>query len=53
MGNDEGVQNWYRLGTSRRPRAIGEAMADLVVGGLLVDGQRRSTTSPPRFRHCY
>lgn len=40
MGNDEGVQNWYRLGTTRRPRAIGEAMARLVVGGLLVDGQR-------------
>lgn len=35
MSNDEGVQNWYRLGTSRRPRAIGEALAAVVVGGLL------------------
>jgi AcrR family transcriptional regulator len=36
MSNDEGVQNWYRLGTSRRPRAIGDALAAIVVGGLLV-----------------
>jgi AcrR family transcriptional regulator len=35
MANDEGVQNWYRLGTRRKPAAIGAAMADLVVGGLL------------------
>jgi TetR/AcrR family transcriptional regulator len=40
MSNDEGVQNWYRLGTRRRPVAIGAAMADLVVGGLLADGVR-------------
>jgi hypothetical protein len=35
MANDEGVQNWYRLGTSRRPRAIAAALAELTVGGLL------------------
>jgi TetR/AcrR family transcriptional regulator len=39
MSNDEGVQNWYRLGTVRRPRAIGEALAAMVVGGLLTDGR--------------
>ena len=38
LSNDEGVQNWYRSGTSRRPRAIGEALAAMVVGGLLADG---------------
>ena len=38
MSNDEGVQNWFRLGTSRRPRAIGEALAALVVSGLLAPG---------------
>jgi TetR/AcrR family transcriptional regulator len=40
MSNDEGVQNWYRLGTRRRPAAIGTAMADLVVSGLLAEGRR-------------
>jgi TetR/AcrR family transcriptional regulator len=35
MSHDEGVQNWYRLGTRRKPADIGAAMADLVVGGLL------------------
>ena len=39
MANDEGVQNWYRLGTRRRPAAIGEALAVLVVGGLLAEGR--------------
>jgi TetR/AcrR family transcriptional regulator len=39
MSNDEGVQNWYRLGTARRPRAIGEALAAMVVGGLLAPGR--------------
>lgn len=39
MSNDEGVQNWFRLGTSRRPRAIGEALAGMVVGGLLLPGR--------------
>jgi AcrR family transcriptional regulator len=39
MANDEGVQNWYRLGTSRRPAAIGRALAELTVGGLLADSR--------------
>ena len=39
MANDEGVQNWYRLGTSRKPAAIGAALAALVVGGLLLPGR--------------
>ena len=34
MANDEGVQNWYRLGTSRRPTVIGRALAELTVCGL-------------------
>jgi TetR/AcrR family transcriptional regulator len=34
MSNDEGVQNWYRLGTSRRPAAIAEAVAEFTVAGL-------------------
>ncbi len=37
MSSDEGVQNWYRLGTSRRPRDIGRAIADLTVAGLLAE----------------
>ena len=39
MSNDEGVQNWFRLGSRRRPRAIGEALAAVVVGGLLAPGR--------------
>jgi TetR/AcrR family transcriptional regulator len=35
MANDEGVQNWYRLGTSRRVDAIAKSVADLTIGGLL------------------
>jgi AcrR family transcriptional regulator len=35
LSNDEGVQNWYRLGSRRSPAAIGTALAELVVGGLL------------------
>jgi AcrR family transcriptional regulator len=35
MSNDEGVQNWFRLGTRRRPRDIGRSVAELTVGGLL------------------
>ncbi len=34
MGNDEGVQNWFRLGTRRRPADIGRALAELTVAGL-------------------
>jgi len=39
MSNDEGVQNWYRLGTARKPSVIGEALAGIVVGGLLASGR--------------
>lgn len=39
LANDEGVQNWFRLGTSRKPRAVGEALAAMVVGGLLAPGR--------------
>ncbi|MFT3851934.1 MAG: TetR family transcriptional regulator [Ilumatobacteraceae bacterium] len=42
MANDEGVQNWYRLGSKRRPPAIGEALATTVVGGLLAEGHSMS-----------
>lgn len=35
MSNDEGVQNWFRLGTSRRPAAIAQAVAEFTVAGLL------------------
>jgi TetR/AcrR family transcriptional regulator len=37
MSNDEAVQNWYRHDTRpiRDPDAIGAALADLAVGGLL------------------
>jgi TetR/AcrR family transcriptional regulator len=39
MSNDEAVQNWYRHDTRpiRDPEAIGAALADLAVGGLLRD----------------
>jgi len=37
LSNDEGVQNWFRLGRRWSPDAAGSALADLVVGGLLVD----------------
>src|SRR4051812_12774382 len=37
MSNDEGVQNWFRLGTRRRPRDIARSVAELTVGGLLSD----------------
>ena len=35
MSNDEGVQNWYRLGHRRDAADIGAAVADLTVAGLL------------------
>ena len=41
MANDEGVQNWYRLGTTRRRAAIGEALADA--------GRRRPAARPGRI----
>jgi len=39
MSNDEAVQNWYRYDAKplRDPQAIGTAIADLTVGGLLTD----------------
>lgn len=39
MSNDEAVQNWYRYDTRplRDPQAIGTAVADLTVAGLLID----------------
>jgi AcrR family transcriptional regulator len=37
LSNDEGTQNWFRLGTRRSPAAVGAALADLVVAGLLAD----------------
>lgn len=39
MGNDEGIQNWYRFDQRRprRPSTVARAMASLVVGGLLAD----------------
>jgi TetR/AcrR family transcriptional regulator len=38
MANDEGVQNWYRLGTRRRPAVVAQSVAELTVGGLLAPG---------------
>jgi AcrR family transcriptional regulator len=38
LSNDEGVQNWFRLSPRPAPRAIGAALADMVVGGLLAQG---------------
>jgi AcrR family transcriptional regulator len=35
MANDEGVQNWYRVGTSRRSARIARELAELTVRGLL------------------
>jgi TetR/AcrR family transcriptional regulator len=37
MGNDEGVQNWFRLGTRRRSEQIARSVAELTVAGLLAD----------------
>jgi len=37
LANDEGAQNWYRLGSKWSPAAVGANLADLVVAGLLVD----------------
>lgn len=39
MANDEGVQNWYRLGTRRRKAEIGRALAEMTVRGLLAPGR--------------
>jgi len=37
LSNDEGVQNWFRLGAKWSVAAIGMHLADLVVQGLLAD----------------
>jgi len=39
MGNDEGVQNWWRVGPRKRPATVARAVADLAVGGLLRGGE--------------
>lgn len=39
LSNDEGVQNWFRLSPRPSPRAIGAALADMAVGGLLAPGE--------------
>jgi AcrR family transcriptional regulator len=40
MANDEGVQNWFRLGTSTTPGQIARHLAELTVAGLLPAGRR-------------
>jgi AcrR family transcriptional regulator len=40
MANDEGVQNWYRLGTSTSAASIARHLAELTVAGLLPDEGR-------------
>ena len=37
LSNDEGVQNWFRLGARWTVATIGTHLADLVVQGLLAD----------------
>jgi TetR/AcrR family transcriptional regulator len=41
MANDEGVQNWYRLGTKRSAADIGRALAEMTVGGLVAPAPDR------------
>lgn len=38
LGNDEGVQNWFRTGTRRRASEISRTAAEVTVGGLLAPG---------------
>jgi TetR/AcrR family transcriptional regulator len=38
LANDEGTQNWFRVGTRRRAGAIASELADLTVAGLLDPG---------------
>lgn len=38
MANDEGVQNWFRLGTSTTPAQVARHLAELTVAGLLPAG---------------
>lgn len=37
LANDEGTQNWFRLGSRWSARATGAQLADVVVAGLLAD----------------
>lgn len=37
LANDEGAQNWFRLGSRWPPVTVGRHLADLVVAGLLLD----------------
>jgi TetR/AcrR family transcriptional regulator len=39
MANDEGVQNWFRLGTTSTPAQIARHLAELTVAGLLPVGR--------------
>lgn len=38
LGNDEGVQNWFRSGSRWGAERVGRHLADLTVGGLLSPG---------------
>jgi TetR/AcrR family transcriptional regulator len=38
LGNDEGVQNWFRTGTRWSAEKVGRHLADQAVGGLLAPG---------------
>ena len=40
MSNDEGVQNWYRLGSAKHPGRVARSLAQLTVAGLLPDAGR-------------
>ena len=45
LANDEGVQNWFRLGSRWSSRAVGLQLADLVVSGLLPPGSDLATVA--------
>jgi AcrR family transcriptional regulator len=40
LANDEGAQNWFRVGSKWSPAAIGSHLAQLVVRGLLADADQ-------------
>ncbi|QXC62858.1 TetR/AcrR family transcriptional regulator [Aquihabitans sp. G128] len=44
LANDEGAQNWFRLGSKWSTAAIGGHLAELAVAGLLVDPADLATT---------
>lgn len=37
LGNDEGVQNWFRTGPRRKAAEVSRTAAEVTVGGLLAD----------------